>query len=152
MSSTKCVHPFGGCRRGRFMWSTCRAISRRFDGGGQMKKIAILNCRNAICVCAGASCLHALNSRTGKFGRYEGEEVELCAFWYCNGCDMPDDDAGLREKIDRVKSFGIESMHLGVCTRLSAKEGGGECPVITKIADEFEKEGVEIIRGTHPTR
>lgn len=78
-----------------------------------MKKIAILNCRNAICVCAGASCLHALNSRTGKFGRYEGEEVELCAFWYCNGCDMPDDDAGLREKIDRVKSLGIESMHLG---------------------------------------
>ncbi len=75
----------------------------------------------------------------------------MCAFWYCNGCDAPDDDAGLREKIDRVKSLGIEKLHLGVCTRLTATADGPECPTITKIAAELEKEGIEVIRGTHPS-
>lgn len=117
-----------------------------------MKKIAILNCRNAIRVCTGASCFKALNTRTGKFGQYAGEEVELCAFWYCNGCNVPEDDAGLREKIERIKSLGIERLHLGVCTRLNARADGPECPTITRIAEELEKAGITVVRGTHPSR
>ncbi len=112
-----------------------------------MKKVAILNCQRALSVCTGASCFHAWHQKTGAFQRYLGEDVELAAFWYCNGCGVPLSDAGLQEKMERIKSMGVDTIHLGVCTKIK----GEECPLITEMADDLAAAGIEIVRGTHPT-
>ena len=53
-----------------------------------MKKIAILACLNANDVCAGASCLFALDGRKALFECYTGDEVKLCAFMRCSRCGI----------------------------------------------------------------
>ena len=56
-----------------------------------MKKIVILACQKANTVCTGAGCLKAFNQKTKSFARYQNEEIELEAFFRCNGCDVWDD-------------------------------------------------------------
>lgn len=67
-----------------------------------MKKIVMLNCLRANSVCTGAACLQAFNAKTKTFARYGDEPLELVAFFRCNGCDAPQDDAGMEEKIERL--------------------------------------------------
>ena len=108
-------------------------------------KIAILNCLKANEVCAGCACLKAFNARRGGFERYRGAEVELTAFLRCNGCGRELGD-GMREKLERLRSEGVEAVHLGVCTR---DRDGAECAAITRMADILEAWGLRVIRGTH---
>lgn len=112
-----------------------------------MRKIAILNCQKALSVCTGASCLKALHHRKGTFTRYENEDVELVAFWYCNGCGVPLSDAGLQEKMETIKDLGVDIIHVGGCTR---RANGVECKLITEMAENLSQDGIQIIRGTHP--
>ena len=118
-----------------------------------MKKIAILTCLKANSCCTGASCFTALNRRRDSFAPYEGEEVELLAFWKCNGCGHPvEGDPGLQEKIERLLKEGVEVLHLGVCTQVRSRDNPRqrrECPTITDICRRFEEKGVAIVRGTH---
>lgn len=67
-----------------------------------MKRIVMLNCLRANSVCTGAACLQAFNAKTKTFARYGDEPLELVAFFRCNGCDAPQDDAGMEEKIERL--------------------------------------------------
>ena len=50
------------------------------------------------------------------------------------------------EKLDRLKSEGVEAVHLGVCTQ---EAGGEECPTITALARLLEMRGISVVRGTH---
>lgn len=50
------------------------------------------------------------------------------------------------EKLDRLKAEGVETVHLGVCTR---EKGGEECPTITALARLLEMRGISVVRGTH---
>ncbi len=112
-----------------------------------MKRIAILTCLKSNQVCTGASCLATLNGRRKSFARYSGEEVELMAFWHCNGCACDyEKDAGLAEKLERIQKIGVDTVHLGICTD---KRDNGECPQITWIAAMLERAGIEVVRGTH---
>lgn len=112
-----------------------------------MKKIALLNCLNSNRVCTGASCLHAFNTLAGGFERYLDEEIELVADMKCNGCEAkPDIDAGMIEKIERLKSIGTQVLHIGKCT---IEKDGKECSIITETAKILESHGIEIVRGTH---
>ena len=112
-----------------------------------MKKIAMLNCLKANEVCTGAACLKAFHERTRSFAAYEGEDVELMAFMRCNGCDADvDTNKGLREKLDRLESIGVEIVHIGVCTK---RRDGTECPTITALIAELEKRHIAVVRGTH---
>ena len=72
-----------------------------------MKKIVMLNCLRANSVCTGAACLQAFNAKTKTFARYGDEPLELVAFFRCNGCDAPQDDAGMEEKIERCALPGF---------------------------------------------
>lgn len=118
-----------------------------------MKKIAILTCLRANECCTGASCFSALHRRRAHFSAYEGEEVELAAFWSCNGCGRPvEGDRGMAEKIERLLREGIDVLHVGVCTQRRSRENPGErheCPTITEICRIFEDKGVTVVRGTH---
>ena len=93
-----------------------------------MKKIVMLNCLRANSVCTGAACLQAFNAKTKTFARYGDEPLELVAFFRCNGCDVPQDDAGMEEKIERLLQLRPDAAHMGVCTR--RKADGTRCPTI----------------------
>ena len=54
-------------------------------------------------------------------------------------------DAGMLEKMDRLKSIGVDVVHLGVCT----KNNGVECDTITRIAQCLSQRGIKVVRGTH---
>lgn len=107
-------------------------------------KIAILNCLQANEVCAGASCLRAVNTKTRHFAQYD-EPLELVAMARCNGCGSGIND-GFREKLERMVSEGAEAVHLGVCT---VRRDKTECPTITEAARWLEAHGVKVVRGTH---
>lgn len=112
-----------------------------------VKKIATINCLNALEVCTGAGCLKAYHDRTDFFARYEGEETELVAFMYCNGCRaMPHDDPGMQEKIDRLISLGTDVVHVGVCTKTSKDRC---CKIIEETLQICSDAGMEVVRGTH---
>lgn len=114
-----------------------------------MTKIAMLTCLKATGVCSGASCFKALRERTGAFERYRDEEVELTAFFHCNGCGVgPEEDPELAEKLARVVSIGTEAVHIGVCTRRRDKA----CPTIRQLCEVLEARNIRIIEGTHGSR
>lgn len=112
-----------------------------------MKKIVMLNCLRANSVCTGAACLQAFNAKTKTFARYGDEPLELVAFFRCNGCDVPQDDAGMEEKIERVpfpvswtvkmkkkqkETQDILSYHTqaaGCSDKARAKASGGRQPI-----------------------
>ena len=110
------------------------------------KKIAMLNCLKSNRVCTGAACLKAFNERTDAFAMYQGEEAVVSAFMRCNGCEAdPDDDAGIKENIERLSQEGITTVHVGICT----KKDGSRCKVIEKMINMIQAEGIQIIDGTH---
>ena len=109
-----------------------------------MKKIVMLTCLKANTVCTGAGCLKAFNERTKTFSRYGGEELELEAFFRCNGCGVWDE--GMEEKLERLISIKPDAVHLGVCTKL---KDGTRCPTIERIAKRLEEDGAHIVDGTH---
>ncbi len=112
-----------------------------------MKKIAIFACGNANDVCAGVSCLEALEGRRAYFQEYAGEEVKLCAFLRCSHCGIdPEDDPGMMEKLERIVRCGVETVHVGVCAH---RRDGSLCPHMEKAARWMENRGVSIIWGTH---
>ncbi len=99
-----------------------------------MKKIVMLTCLKANTVCTGAGCLKAFNEKTKTFSRYGSEELELEAFFRCNGCGVWDE--GMEEKLERLISIKPDAVHLGVCTKL---KDGTRCPTIERIAKRLEK-------------
>ena len=53
----------------------------------EIKKIAILHCKKSGRVCTGAACFRAFYDRKKSFEQYEGQPVELSAYFDCNGCE-----------------------------------------------------------------
>ena len=101
-----------------------------------VKRIAVLTCLDACKVCTGASCLTAWNRRERGFAPYAGEEASLEAFFHCNGCGTdPETDEGMREKLDRLQSIGVDV--------------GTLCPAIAAIRDMLHARGIETVVGTH---
>ncbi len=66
---------------------------------------------------------------------------------HINGCDAPQDDAGMEEKIERLLQLRPDAAHMGVCTQ--RKADGTRCPTIQKVADRLAAEGVVLVDGTH---
>ena len=107
--------------------------------------IAVMNCLKSNSVCTGAACLKAMNERIRSFEQYKDVPLELVAFGRCSGCENGINEAGFKEKLDRIVSEGAEVCHYGVCT---VKEGK-ECPIMTDAANYLEEHGVKVFRGTH---
>lgn len=114
-----------------------------------MKKIAILSCLDACQVCTGAACFQAWNEKNRHFSCYGSEDVSFVAFFHCNGCGKdPLEDKGMKEKLDRLQSMGVDVVHTGVCTIKDAKQNV-MCPNIVKILDMLHERGIQTIHGTH---
>lgn len=119
-----------------------------------MKKIAILRCLRSNDVCTGFACLQAFQHRKGTFERYGDEELELMAYFSCNGCrDVKLKEEGLAGKLEFLKKLELDAVHVGVCTKHRDKEGNWrKCPIIKDITQELSESGIEIVEGTHPSR
>lgn len=118
----------------------------------KMKKIVILRCLQSNDVCTGASCLDALYKRKGSFKQYIGEEVELVAFFSCNGCNdcYLNNQKGLIEKLECILKLHPDSVHLGACTMLKDKQNNLYlCEKIKDICCYLEKHNIKIVQGTH---
>ena len=113
-----------------------------------MKKIVMLTClRAAGSSCTGEACFGALNCRTGAFSRYSGEEIELSAFFHCNGCESEvAQDEGMLEKLARIRKIRPDAVHLGVCT---LRRESGRCGTVKKIVKILQNDGIAVIDGTH---
>lgn len=118
-----------------------------------MKKIAVLRCLRTSNNCTGSGCLKAFNNKTNAFAAYEAEATELAAFLNCSGCGdvrLPDNEAGVQKKLDRLVAIGVETVHLSDCTRKKDAQGEKhECPQITKMAEYLTQQGITVVRGTH---
>lgn len=89
----------------------------------------------------------AFNNRTGAFQQYQTEELELSAFFHCNGCNsVLEQDNGLLEKLDRILKIHPDAVHLGVCT---LKKETGRCKTIEQFIKVFQDNGIAVIDGTH---
>ncbi|MDO4453104.1 MAG: CGGC domain-containing protein [Eubacteriales bacterium] len=118
-------------------------------GKRKMKKVAILVCNNAVGEkCTGAGCIKAFNKKTGTFEKYRTEEVELQAFFQCNGCDKSlEEDEELKKKVERIVEIHPDAVHVGICT--INKEHRKHCETIKKMAQIFQDSGIEVVSGTH---
>lgn len=114
-----------------------------------MKHIAVLTCLDACKVCTGAGCLDAWNRRQRGFASYAGEDVQLDAFFHCNGCNSnPSTDPGILEKLDRLQDMGIHTVHTGVCT-CKPPNRVEYCPNIQQIISLLHARGIHVVHGTH---
>lgn len=113
-----------------------------------MKKIAILTCLKSISsVCTGASCFSAVNERRGAFAEYENEDINVVAFFQCNGCNSSYcSDAGMIEKVERIIKIKPDVVHIGKCVK---KVNGIYCDNIKSIISELEKNHIKCVDGTH---
>lgn len=92
-----------------------------------MKRIAILRCLQSNDVCTGAACLSAFFQQKDSFTAYQGEEINLTAFFSCNGCGKIalKNDEGMQEKLDHLVQMHTDVVHIGICCFHKDKGGGG---------------------------
>ncbi|SHJ55715.1 Predicted metal-binding protein [Hathewaya proteolytica DSM 3090] len=113
-----------------------------------MKRIAILTClKSASSVCTGAGCFKAVNQRRGTFEQYREEEIQIEAFFQCNGCHSKlEEDKGMEEKLQRIIDIKPDAVHVGICTM---NKDGKRCETIEKIINLLEESHIKCISGTH---
>lgn len=87
-------------------------------------KIAILTNPSTMDKCTGAGCLKALNSREDAFSEYG--EIELLSFTHLGG--------DLDKKIDKLKSIGVETIHVSTCARANYENYQDLC---SRLANDF---------------
>lgn len=106
-------------------------------------KIAILHCRKSSNVCTGAACFRAYNNSLKSFEQYKDEKPELAAFFDCGGCGIDrNTDAGMIEKMDRLKSEGVEKIHVGICIN-------EKCNQYNDIIEMLDRYKIDYEFGTH---
>ena len=117
-----------------------------------MKRIVILRCLRSNNVCTGAACLKAFNKKTGAFARYGEEQLELEAFWSCNGCEdcRLKHQEGIEEKLERIIGLQPDAVHVGVCVKQRTDNGDEvTCKTIAEICERLQATGLTIVEGTH---
>lgn len=117
-----------------------------------MKHIAILRCLRSNDVCTGAACMQAFNKRTGAFAKYGEEELELEAYWSCNGCGdcYLKNQQGIEEKLRRIMNMQLDAVHVGVCIMQRTAQGERvRCKKIGELCEHLREAGIKIVEGTH---
>ena len=115
-----------------------------------MKRIAVLRCLKSSSHCSGAGFLKILFNKEKVYSKYKEEDIQLAAFWTCNGCgDISlGDEEGLRRKIASMERFSVDVVHLSHCVFKKKTDGSeGICPQVSAIVSELEKIGVRVEKG-----
>lgn len=115
-----------------------------------MKRIAVLRCLKSSSHCSGAGCLKILFNKEKVYSKYKEEDIQLAAFWTCNGCgDISlGDEEGLRRKIASMERFSVDVVHMSHCVFKKKTDGSEEiCTQVSAIVSELEKIGVRVEKG-----
>ena len=109
----------------------------------EIKKIAILHCKKSGRVCTGAACFRAFYDRKKSFEQYEGQPVELSAYFDCNGCEADKlNDPGFTEKLERMKEEHVDRIHIGKCCL-------ARCEQLNQMKKQWTGWVFLIVEGTH---
>lgn len=115
-----------------------------------MKRIAVLRCLKSSSQCSGAGCLKILFNKEKVYSKYKEEDIQLVAFWTCNGCKDVSlgDEEGLRRKIASMERFTVDIVHLSHCVFKKKTDGSEKiCSQVSAIVSELEKKGVRVEKG-----
>ncbi len=75
-----------------------------------------------------------------------GKDVDLRAFLRCSNCGKtPQEDPGMTEKLERLVSSGVETVHIGVC----AQPKGIRCQTMERYAAWLEEHRIRVVWKTH---
>ena len=108
----------------------------------EIKKIAILHCKKSGRVCTGAACFRAFYDRKKSFEQYEGQPVELSAYFDCNGCEADKlNDPGFTEKLERMKEEHVDRIHIGKCCL-------ARCEQLNQMKEAMDRVGLSYVEGT----
>lgn len=109
----------------------------------QIRKIAILHCKKSGRVCTGAACFRTFYDRKKSFAQYAGQDVELSAYFDCNGCEADKlTDPGFCEKLERMKQEHVDKIHIGICAV-------HKCDQLALIEQALTEHGLAFEEGTH---
>lgn len=108
-----------------------------------VEKIAILHCRKSGTVCTGAACFRTFYDRKKSFAQYEGQTVELSAYFDCNGCEADKlADPGFTEKLERMGQEHVDKILIATCAV-------HKCPQLDKIKQALDRQHLAWEEGTH---
>lgn len=96
----------------------------------QVKKIAVLVCKDVADKCSAGGCFRAFNRREDAFEAYDSA-VEITGFTHCSGCD-DEAEALLDHKLNKLVKLGVDTLHLSTCIR-------GRCHKYAIFADELSQ-------------
>jgi predicted metal-binding protein len=109
-------------------------------------KIGILTCSNTTRVldCPVGGCLKDLYERKGVFKEYTNQDIELVGINSCNGCPTIAGEESILPKIETLKNYGADQIHISYCMLVV-------CPFVKKYIRVIENAFPEInlILGTH---
>lgn len=54
----------------------------------------------------------------------------------------------MREKLDRLVSLEVDTVHVGICARTEQKDHQ-LCPTIATLWEELEYRNIQVVEGTH---
>lgn len=105
--------------------------------------IAIMSCRKLVNKCTGTKCFKAYHKNKDAFSIYKDKQEMLLSFFYCVGCnETVYKDEDWKYKIKQLKNSGIDTIHIAKCIEV-------ECDDYDKHQRILEKEGFNVIKGTH---
>lgn len=105
--------------------------------------IAIMSCRKLINKCAGTKCFEVYHENKDAFSEYKDKNEMLVSFFHCVGCNetlFKDED--WQHKIKQLKNSNVKIIHMAKCIEV-------ECDDLEKHRRILEKEGFEVVNGTH---
>lgn len=121
-------------------------VSKTRKVGKQKTRIGILTCSNTTRVldCPVSACLKDLSDRKGSFTRYQGQDVELVGVISCNGCPTLKGEDIILPKIEALRHYGANWIHLTYCMMVI-------CPFVRKYVKVIKAKfpSLDLIEGTH---
>ena len=109
----------------------------------QIQKIAILHCLKSGNVCTGAACFRSFYDRKKAFEQYQGQNVELSAYFDCNGCEADKlTDPGFTEKLERMRQEHVDRIHIALCCVK-------RCPQLEQLKSAMDRAGLSYVEGSH---
>lgn len=106
-----------------------------------MKKIAVMTCDKLKNQCSGTSCFEAFHRKKEAFKIYESNEIELGAFFSCNGCNIALAES-MAYMFNQLRKKEIATIHIARCIEV-------ECYRYEGIQTMLENEGFQVVHGSH---
>lgn len=105
--------------------------------------IAIMSCRKLVNKCAGTKCFQVYYENEDAFSIYKDKKEMLVSFFHCIGCkETLFEEEDWKHKIKQLKNSDVKTIHMAKCIEV-------ECDDWSKHRRILEKEGFEVINGTH---